>query len=89
MYRLTMRYRTAWLAVVVTAVVGLVALAPHLGFTSAAPAPIWSEKPVSMSAAATVPAAELGRAHAGPQAGGGQHQHQAGPGRHVDAGPVR
>ena len=56
MYRLTMRYRTAWLAAVVAAVVGLVALAPHLGFTSTAPAPIWSEKPVSVIAAATVPA---------------------------------
>jgi serine protease Do len=55
MYRLTMRYRTAWLAVVVTAVVGLVALAPHLGFTSGAPAPLWSERPVSVTAAATVP----------------------------------
>jgi serine protease Do len=55
MNRLTMRYRTAWLAVVVAAAVGLVALAPHLGFTGAAPAPIWSEKPVSVTAAATVP----------------------------------
>ena len=51
----TMRYRTAWMALVVAAVVGLVALAPHLGFTSAAPAPIWSERPVSVTAAATVP----------------------------------
>jgi serine protease Do len=55
MNRLTMRYRTAWLAVVVAAVVGLVALAPHLAFTSAASAPIWSERPVSATAAATVP----------------------------------
>src|SRR5512144_1025673 len=55
MDRLTMRYRTAWLAVVVAAAVGLVALAPHLGFTGAAPAPIWSEKAVSVTAAATVP----------------------------------
>src|SRR5712671_1274072 len=55
MNRLTMRYRTAWMALVVAAVVGLVALAPHLGFTSAAPAPIWSERPVSVTAAATVP----------------------------------
>ena len=56
MNRLTMRYRTAWTALIVAAVVGLVALAPHLGFTSAAPAPIWSERPVSVTAAATVPA---------------------------------
>ena len=56
MNRLTMRYRTAWTALVVAAVVGLVALAPHLGFTSAAPAQIWSERPVSVTAAATVPA---------------------------------
>ncbi len=56
MNRLTMRYRTAWTALVVAAVVGLVALAPHLGFTSAAPATIWSERPVSVTAAATVPA---------------------------------
>ena len=55
MNRLTMRYRTAWMALVVAAVVGLVALAPHLGFTSAAPAPIWSERPVSVTAAAPVP----------------------------------
>ena len=55
MYRLTMRYRTAWLAVVVAAVVGLVALAPHLGFTSAAPAPLWSERPVAVTAAPAVP----------------------------------
>jgi serine protease Do len=55
MYRLTMRYRTAWLAVVVVAVVGLVALAPHLGFTSAAPAPLWSERPVAVTAAPAVP----------------------------------
>src|SRR5260370_41112200 len=54
MNRLT-RYRTAWMVLVVAAVVGLVALAPHLGFTSAAPAPIWSERPVSVTAAATVP----------------------------------
>ncbi|HEX5530198.1 MAG TPA: DegQ family serine endoprotease [Methylomirabilota bacterium] len=50
-----MRYRTAWLAVVVVAVVGLVALAPHLGFTSAAPAPLWSERPVAVTAAPAVP----------------------------------
>ena len=56
MNRLTMRYRTAWTVLIVAAVVGLVALAPHLGFTSAAPAPIWSERPVSVTAAATVPA---------------------------------
>jgi len=55
MYRLTMRYRTAWLAVVVVGVVGLVALAPHLGFTSAAPAPLWSERPVAVTAAPAVP----------------------------------
>ena len=55
MYRLTLRYRTAWLAVVVVAVVGLVALAPHLGFTSAAPAPLWSERPVAVTAAPAVP----------------------------------
>jgi serine protease Do len=55
MYRLTMRYRTAWLAVVVASVVGLVALAPHLGFSSAAPAPLWSERPVTVTAAPTVP----------------------------------
>ena len=56
MNRLTMRYRTAWTVLIVAAVVGLVALAPHLGFTSAAPAPIWSERPVAVTAAATVPA---------------------------------
>ena len=56
MNRLTIRYRTAWAALIVAAVVGLVALAPHLGFTSAAPAPIWSERPVAVTAAATVPA---------------------------------
>jgi serine protease Do len=50
-----MRYRTAWLAVVVVGVVGLVALAPHLGFTSAAPAPLWSERPVAVTAAPAVP----------------------------------
>src|SRR5260370_31459632 len=54
MNRLTMRYRTAWMVLVVAAVGGLVALAPHVGFTSAAPAPIWSERPVSVTAA-TVP----------------------------------
>jgi uncharacterized protein (DUF983 family) len=56
MNRLTIRYRTAWAALIVAAVVGLVALAPHLGFTSAAPAPIWSERPVAVTAATTVPA---------------------------------
>jgi len=40
---------------VVVAVVGLVALAPHLGFTSAAPAPLWSERPVAVTAAPAVP----------------------------------
>jgi serine protease Do len=55
MNRLMIRYRTAWLAVMVAAVVGLVALGPHLGFTSAAPAPIWSERPVSVTVAAPVP----------------------------------
>src|SRR6266481_6022530 len=39
----TMRYRTAWMALVVAAVVGLVALAPHLGFTTAVPQPNWVE----------------------------------------------
>src|SRR5258708_29818013 len=55
MNRRTMRYRTAWMALVVAAVVGLVLIAPHLGFTSAAPAPIWSERRVSVTAATTVP----------------------------------
>lgn len=56
MNRLTMHHRTAWAALIVAAVVGLVALAPHFGFTSATPAPIWSERPVAVTAAATVPA---------------------------------
>ena len=55
MNRLMIRYRTAWMAVMVAAVVGLVALGPHLGFTSATPAPIWSERPVSVTIAAPLP----------------------------------
>jgi serine protease Do len=45
MNRLLTRYRAAWTAAIAVAVVSLVALAPHLGFTSGTPAPLWSERP--------------------------------------------
>jgi serine protease Do len=55
MHRLALRYRAAWLGVVVAAIVGLVALAPHLGHTSTAQ-PLWSERPVTVAPAAVAPA---------------------------------
>jgi serine protease Do len=64
MRRLALRYRAAWLGAVAAAVLGLVALAPHLGHTNTA-APLWSERPVPVAPAAAVPAAnwvELTRA---------------------------
>jgi serine protease Do len=56
MRRLALRYRAAWVAVLASAVMGLVALAPHLGHTNTA-APLWSERPVPVAPAAAVPAA--------------------------------
>jgi serine protease Do len=55
MNRFTTRYRAAWVAVVALAIVGLVALAPHLGFTSTNAA-LWSEHPVTVAPGAVVPA---------------------------------
>ena len=56
MRRLALRYRAAWVAVLASAVMGLVALAPHLGHTNTA-APLWSERSVPVAPAAAVPAA--------------------------------
>ena len=56
MRRLALRYRAAWVAVLASAVMGLVALAPHLGHTNTA-APLWSERPVPVAPAAAVLAA--------------------------------
>ena len=56
MRRLALRYRATWVAVLASAVMGLVALAPHLGHTNTA-APLWSERPVPVAPAAAVPAA--------------------------------
>src|SRR5882672_151616 len=64
MRRLALRYRAAWLAVVAAAVMGLMALAPHLGHTNTS-APLWNERPVPVAPAAAAPAAnwvELTRA---------------------------
>jgi serine protease Do len=64
MNRFVNRTRAAWIGVVAAAVVGLVALAPHLGHTNTA-APLWSDRPVSTTPAAAVPQAnwvELTRA---------------------------
>jgi serine protease Do len=55
MNRLITRYRTAGMAVVVSAVVALVAIAPHLSVSHAAPGALWSERTVS-APATTVPA---------------------------------
>ena len=55
MNRLTTRYRAAAVAVVVAAIAAIVGFAPHLAFTSTA-APLWSDRPVAVSPAATVPA---------------------------------
>jgi serine protease Do len=60
-----MRYRAAWITVVLAAVVGLVALAPHLGFTSGTPTPLWTDRPLAVTPGAPVPApnwVELARA---------------------------
>jgi len=54
MNRFVTRTRAAWMGVAATAIVGLVALAPHLGYTNT-PAPLWSERPVPAAAAAVVP----------------------------------
>jgi len=56
MRRLALQYRAAWVAVLASAVMGLVALAPHLGHTNTA-VPLWSERPVPVAPAAAVPAA--------------------------------
>ena len=56
MRRLALRYRATWVAVLASAVVGLVALAPHLGHTNTA-APLWSDRPVPVAPAAAMPAA--------------------------------
>jgi serine protease Do len=54
MHRLAQRYRITWLGLVAAAIVGLVALAPHLGHTNTA-APLWSERSASAAPIATVP----------------------------------
>lgn len=54
MNRLLTRYRAAWTAATAVLVVGLVALAPHLGFTSSTPAPLWSERPPAVAPGAAV-----------------------------------
>jgi serine protease Do len=54
MYRLARRYRVTWLGLVAAAIVGLVALAPHLGHTNTA-TPLWSERPAPAAPIATVP----------------------------------
>ena len=56
MRRLALRYRATWVAVLASAVVGLVALAPHLGHTNTA-APLWSDRPMPVAPAAAMPAA--------------------------------
>jgi len=55
MSRLTTRYRVAAAAVVVVAIAAVIGLAPRLGFTGT-PAPIWSDRPVTVAPAAVVPA---------------------------------
>jgi serine protease Do len=55
MHRLILRHRAARLGVVTAALVGLVALAPHLGHTTTT-VPLWSEKPVAVTPATVVPA---------------------------------
>jgi serine protease Do len=54
MHRLALRYRAAWLGVVVAAIVGLVALAPHLGHTTTS-APLWTDRPMPSAPVAAVP----------------------------------
>jgi len=55
MNRFTTGNRAALIVIVALAIVGLVALAPHLGFTSTS-APLWSERAVSVSPATVTPA---------------------------------
>jgi len=54
MHRLALRYRVAWLGVMVAAIVGLVALAPHLGHTNTS-APLWTDRPMPSASVAAVP----------------------------------
>ena len=54
MHRLALRYRAAWLFVVVAAIVGLVALAPHLGHSTTS-APLWTDRPMPSAPVAAVP----------------------------------
>jgi serine protease Do len=55
MNRPVIRYRAAWTAaVVVVAVVSLIALAPHLSFSSGTPTPLWSERPPAVTPGAVV-----------------------------------
>ncbi|HEY7433543.1 MAG TPA: trypsin-like peptidase domain-containing protein, partial [Methylomirabilota bacterium] len=54
MHRLALRYPAAWLGVVAAAVVGLVALAPHLGHPSPS-APLWSDRPLPAAPASVAP----------------------------------
>jgi serine protease Do len=54
MNRFITRTRAAWLGVVVGAIVGLVAVAPHLGHTTTS-APLWSERSTTAAPPATIP----------------------------------
>jgi len=54
MNRFVTRTRATWMGAVAAAVVGLVALAPHLGHTNT-PAPLWSERAVPATPAAVAP----------------------------------
>jgi len=54
MHRLALRYRVAWMGVMVAAIVGLVALAPHLGHTTTS-APLWTDRPMPSAPVAAVP----------------------------------
>ncbi|HEX4995673.1 MAG TPA: peptidase, partial [Methylomirabilota bacterium] len=54
MNRFVTRTRATWMGAVAAAVVGLVALAPHLGHTNT-PAPLWSERAVPATTAAVAP----------------------------------
>jgi serine protease Do len=53
MNRFVTRTRAAWMGVATAAIVGLVALAPHLGYTNT-PTPLWSERSLPTAAATAV-----------------------------------
>lgn len=55
MRRFARQHRGAWIAAVVAAILGLIMMAPHLGFGSGARPTLWTERPITATPAAVTP----------------------------------